>query len=86
MSALLKVKTHASVNQQKVFWKSQTFPSLSWSKRPVMAIETDMVIVTVLAIKTDVAGNIVGASIIDTQPKGIRSSSGRKRWEHLWVI
>ena len=31
-----------------------------------MAIKTDMVIVTVLAIETDVAGNIVGVSIIDT--------------------
>ena len=51
-----------------------------------MAIETDMAIVTVLAIETNVAGNIVGASIIDTQPKGICLSSGQKGWEHLWVI
>ena len=41
-----------------------------------MAIMTDMAIVTILAIKTNVAENIVGASIIDTQPKGIRLSSG----------
>ena len=51
-----------------------------------MAIETNMAIVTVLAIETDVAGNIVGASIIDTQSKGIRLCSGQKGWEHLWVI
>ena len=31
MSALLKVKNHASVTQQKVFWKNQIFLNLSWS-------------------------------------------------------
>ena len=31
MSALLKVKNHANVSQQKVFWKNQTFPTLSGS-------------------------------------------------------
>ena len=51
-----------------------------------MTIEIDMAIVSVLIIETDVARNIVGAFIIDTQPKGIRLSSGQKGWEHLWVI
>ena len=47
-----------------------------------------MAIVTLLTIKNDkidMAGNIVGAFLIDTQPKKIRSTSGQKRWEHLWV-
>ena len=34
-----------------------------------MAIETALAIVTALAIETNMAGNIVGASIIKTQPK-----------------
>ena len=45
MSALLKVKDHASVSQQKIFWKNQIFPNLSGSGKLVMAI------VTVVAIK-----------------------------------
>ena len=48
-----------------------------------MAIETDMAIVTVLTIETDMAENIVGVFIINTQPKGIHPTSGRKGWEHL---
>ena len=55
MSALLKVKTHASVSQQKVFWKNQTFPSLSRSVKLVMAIMTVLASVTVLAIVTNMA-------------------------------
>ena len=55
MSALLKVKTHASVSQQKVFWKNQTFPSLSRSVKLVMVIVTVLAIVIVLAIIIDVA-------------------------------
>ena len=38
---------------KKVSWKNQTFPSLSWNVRPVMALET------ALAIKTDMSGNIL---------------------------
>ena len=34
-----------------------------------MAIETALAIVTALAIETNMAGNIVGVSIINTQPK-----------------
>ena len=58
MSALLKVKDHASVSQQKVFWKNQTFPNLSGNGKLVMAsltvvaVKTILAIVTVLAIKT----------------------------------
>ena len=48
MSAPLKVKNHASVSQQKVFWKNQTFPSLSRSVKLVMAI------LTILALKADI--------------------------------
>ena len=55
MSALLKVKTHASVSQQKVFWKNQTFPNLSKSVKLVIAIVTVLAIMTVLAIVTDMA-------------------------------
>ena len=40
---------------KKVFWKNQTFPSLSWRVKPVIAIKTVMAIMTVLAIKTDKA-------------------------------
>ena len=40
---------------KKVSWKNQTFPSLSWSVKPVMAIKTVMAIVTVLAIETNMA-------------------------------
>ena len=43
---------------------------------------------TLLAIennKTDMAGNIVRAFLIGTQPKKIRPPSGQKRWEYLWV-
>ena len=56
MSALLKVKNHASINQQKVFWNNQTFPSLSRSVKLVMAIVTVLAIVTILAIETDIYG------------------------------
>ena len=49
MSALLKVKNHASISQQKVFWNNQTFPSLSRSVKLVMAIVTVLVIETVMA-------------------------------------
>ena len=35
-----------------------------------MAIKTALAIVTALAIGTNMAGNIVGVSIINTQPKG----------------
>ena len=61
MSALLKVKNYASVSQQKVFWKNQTCPNLSWSEKLVMvivtilAVQTVMAIVTLLAIKTVMA-------------------------------
>ena len=49
MSALLRVKNHASVSQQKVFWKNQTFPSLSRS------VKLDMTILIVLALEADMA-------------------------------
>ena len=55
MSALLKVKNHASVSQQKVFWKNQTFPSLSRSVKLVMAFVTVLAIKIVMAIVTFVA-------------------------------
>lgn len=35
----------------------------------VLAIEINIAIVTALDMKTDMAGNILRASIIDTQPK-----------------
>ena len=53
MSALLKVKSHASVSQQKVFWKNQTFPSLSRSVKLVMAIVAIVAIKTIMDIKTN---------------------------------
>ena len=65
MSALLKVKNHASVSQQKVFWKNQTFLSLSRSVKLVMTIMTVLAIVTVLAIKTDMAIMTILAIKID---------------------
>ena len=52
MSALPKVKDHSSVSQQKVFWKNQTFPSLSGSEKLVMAIVTVLVVKTVRVIVT----------------------------------
>ena len=64
MSALLKVKNHASVSQQKVFWKNQTFPSLSRSVKLVIAI------LTVLAIEADMAIIRLLRLLINTQPKG----------------
>ena len=67
-SALPKMRDQAGVSQQKVFSKNQIFPSLSGIEKLVMAIatvpafETDMAIVTVLAIKTVMTGIIVKAS------------------------
>ena len=61
MSALLKVKNHTSVSQQKVFWNNQTFPSLSRIVKLVMAIVTDLAIVTVLVIVTVLAVKAVRA-------------------------
>ena len=63
MSALLKVKNHASVSQQKVFWKNQTFSSLSRSVKLVMAIVTVLAIKTVVAIVTFVAVTTVMAIV-----------------------
>ena len=40
MPALLKVKNHASISQQKVFWNNQTFPNLSRNVKLIMAIVT----------------------------------------------
>ena len=64
MSALLKVKNHVSVSQQKVFWKNQTFSSLSGNVKLVMAI------LTVLAIEADMAIVRLLRLLTDTQPKG----------------
>ena len=35
---------------KKVFWKIQTFPSLSWSKKLVMAIVTAWVIMAIVTV------------------------------------
>ena len=43
-----------------------------------MAIKTDMAIVTVLAININVVENIIGVSIIDIQPKEIRSFRSKR--------
>ena len=78
MSALLKVKNHASVSQQKVFWKNQTFPSLSGSGKLVMAI------VTVLVIETGMASSRIfrtrtGYRIQRTRSRVAKSSSHQSR-------
>ena len=52
MSVQLKVKDHASISQQKVFWKNQTFPILSGNGKLVMAIVTVVAIKTIMGIKT----------------------------------
>ena len=44
---------HASVSQQKVFWKTQTFPSLSWNEKLVMAIMTVVAIKTIMYLRTN---------------------------------
>ena len=50
---------HASVSQLKVFWKNQTFASLSGSGKLIMVIMTIMAIKTIVAIETFVAIVIV---------------------------
>ena len=65
MSALSKVKDHTSINQQKIFWKNQTFLSLFGNKKLVMAIaiilafKINIAIVIILAIKIVMVGIII---------------------------
>ena len=52
MFALLKVKNHASVSQQIVFWNNQTFFYLFRSVKLVMTIVTDLAIVIIVNVMT----------------------------------
>lgn len=55
MSVLLKVKNHASISQQKVFWKNQIFFSLFGSGKLVITIVIVLVVMTVLIVGTVLA-------------------------------